>query len=171
MRRAAIAVAFCLMLGGCGTTSGTYRSGVFSNEDTRFEIGELGDKWRRISAERRPDVTWYDENRAAIIQINASCDPALDIPLSSLTNHLLIGFTEREVIDESLNELDGRESLRTRVTAKLDGVQRELLLQVVKKDGCVYDFALAAARGAPFESALVDFDAMLSEFRTQPANR
>ena len=62
--------------------------------------------------------------------------------------------------------MDGREALRTHLTAKLDGVPREIVLQILKKDECVYDFGLITPRGAAFESALPDFDQMVSGFTT-----
>ena len=62
--------------------------------------------------------------------------------------------------------MDGREALRTVARAKLDGVPRELELVVLKKDGCVYDFALVAPPGRPFTDAQATFRAMLDSFRT-----
>ena len=153
-------------MSGCAGSSATLRDGVFTNRDTRFAIGTLGPQWKRVDVERRADLAWHHKGHGAVIQIDASCDPGLDIPLQALTQHLLIGFTERAVVSEELTELDGREALRSRITAELDGVPRELLLMVVKKDACVYDFALVAAPGARFGAALVEFDAMLSEFST-----
>ena len=100
-----------------------------------------------------------------IFRLNpASCDPDLDIPLSSLRNHLLIGFTERELRDERLVPLDSREALRTHLVAKLDGVPREMVLTVLKKDGCVYDFALVAPPGGEFERARGDYERLLAGF-------
>jgi hypothetical protein len=50
--------------------------------------------------------------------------------------------------------------------AKLDGVPREILLQILKKDACVYDFGLITPPGTSFEDSLSDFDAMLAGFTT-----
>ncbi len=100
------------------------------------------------------------------MHVDSSCDPALDIPLKALRGHLLIGFTERDVVEEVLVPMDGREALRTHLTAKLDGVPREILLQILKKDDCVYDFGLVTPRGADFEAAVGDFDQMLAGFST-----
>ena len=111
------------------------------------------------------DLAWAHDGHAAIIQANASCNPSLDIPLAALTNHLLIGFTERELAEQELVPMDGREALRTHMRAKLDGVPRELLLVVLKKDGCVYDFALVAPPTG-FQSARSSYDAMLQSFGT-----
>ena len=62
--------------------------------------------------------------------------------------------------------MDGREALRTHLLAKLDGVPREILLQILKKDDCVYDFGLITPTGGAFESALGDFDQLLAGFTT-----
>ena len=71
------------------------------------------------------------------MHVDSNCDPALDIPLKALRTHLLIGFTDREVIDEEVLAMDGREALRTHLVAKLDGVPREIVLQILKKNDCV----------------------------------
>ena len=171
MRKAGIVVVLGFLASGCGAASATLHDGVYKDDDTSFTIGKLPASWKRIHARHQTDIAWHDKARAAVIQIDASCDPALDIPLSALTSHLLIGFTDRKIIDESLTDLNGRESLRSHLEARLDGVKRELLLQVLKKDGCVYDFALAASPGEGFKHALTEFDSMVSRFRTATTAR
>ncbi len=112
------------------------------------------------------DLAWDNERLGAVIQANATCDPDMDVPLSALRNHLLIGWTAREVQSEELIQLDGREALQTHLLAKIDGVPRELFLTVMKKDGCVYDFALAAPPGNGFASARPAYDQIVASFHT-----
>jgi len=100
------------------------------------------------------------------MQVDSNCGSRFDIPLKALRNHLMIGFTEREIIDEELVPMDGREALRTRFTAKLDGVPRDMILQILKKDGCVYDFGMITPIGSSFDEALPDFDRMITGFAT-----
>ena len=103
--------------------------------------------------------------------MNSTCDqPDQDVPLQALTRHLLNGFTAYTFppVDEADLQtvpMDGREALRTHVVAKLDGVPRELLLVVMKKDDCIYDFALVAPPGAQFEQARPDFERLVTSFR------
>jgi hypothetical protein len=89
------------------------------------------------------------------------------VPLTALTNHLLLGFTERDVQEQEIVPMDGREALRTHVVARLDGVPRELLFYVMKKDDCVYDLALLAPVGPQFERALVEFEPFVAGFTTE----
>lgn len=154
-----------LALAGCGH-SGRYERGVYHGDAT-YRVDPPSGAFRRIDVEDANDLAWAQSDGDAVIQVNGSCDPALDIPLVALTNHLLMGFTEREYVGEpELFPLAGREALRTHVRAKLDGVPRELLLVVTKKDECVYDFALVARPGAHFEAARPQFEAMVQSFST-----
>lgn len=154
-------LALCSACGGS-----TYAGGVYVDGEARYRLSDPGEGWRRMDVQGQNDLAWAHDGHAAIIQANASCNPGLDIPLTALTNHLLIGFTERELEDQGLVDMDGREALRTHMRAKLDGVPRELLLVVLKKDGCVYDFALVAAPTG-FEPARGAYDAMLRSFGTE----
>ncbi|MEZ4287128.1 MAG: hypothetical protein R3A47_03075 [Polyangiales bacterium] len=83
-----------------------------------------------------------------------------------MTLHLLFGFTEREIREQTLHELDGREALYTLGSARLDGVARALYLVVTKKDGCEYDFGLVSADDESLKAASRDFEAMLAGFST-----
>ena len=166
-RRLAIWLVLSLTTIACATT-GTLRNGVYRGDETSYRIGPVGEGWTAVTVNKQNDLAWHNEAKEAIIHVDSECDPADDIPLKALRNHLMIGFTEREVALEELVPMDGREALRTRFRAKLDGVPRDFLLQILKKDGCVYDFGLIAPPGPSFEEALPDFDRMLAGFSTTP---
>ena len=154
-----------LGLFGCG--GGTYEQGVFREGEIRYSIGTPGSGWRRVDVNSDNNLAWANTDTGDIIQVNATCEPENDIPLQSLTMHLLIGFTERNTRAQAVVPMDGREALRTEVTAKLDGVPRELVLYVLKKDNCVYDFALVAAAGGAFETKATSFDHFVAGFTTE----
>lgn len=157
----AVALAFAAACGGT-----TYHDGRFSGEPP-FTITDPGAGYERVDVEGSNDLAFVRRSDGAILQANARCDPDLDIPLRALTMHLLLGFTDEEFVGEPVfDSLDGRESMRTHVLARLDGVRRELTLVVMKKNECVYDFAAIAAPGPAFESASADLDRMLGGFST-----
>lgn len=142
------------------------RGNVFEGEETRYRVGELGPGWQRLDVADQNDLAFHHEGAGAIVQVNSSCDPTSDVPLTSLTNHLLIGFTERDIRDQRVIPMDEREALRTHVVARLDGVPRELLLVVMKKDDCVYDFALITPPDASFAQAAPEFERFVGGFST-----
>ena len=150
---------------GCATT-GAIQGDVYRGERTSYRIGAVNSNWTRVTVNRQNDLAWHNEAMGAVMHVDSDCDPGLDIPLTALRSHLMIGFTEREVLEEQVVPMDGREALRTHFTAKLDGVPRDILLQILKKDDCVYDFALITPAGPSFDDALADFDAMVDGFTT-----
>ncbi len=159
--RALTAAAFAL-LAGCGGER--LRDGVYRDDEARYRVGALDSEWVPLDVAGQNDLAWHSARLGAVVQVNATCDPGSDTPLTALTNHLLIGFTERVQTEQSLVPMDGREALRTRLVARLDGVPRALSIVVLKKDDCVYDFALIARPdGAVAEAA---FDAFVAGFST-----
>src|SRR5690242_20716360 len=113
-----------MLIAGCG--GGRLRGDVYTDAEARYRVGPLSSGWSALDVEDQNDLAYHHEAIGAIVQVNATCDPDSDVPLTALTNHLLIGFTERDVRDQRLMPLDGREALRTHVLARLDGVEREL---------------------------------------------
>jgi len=162
MPRALLAVV--LFAAGCGGAS--FSDQVYRDAEARYRVGEVGSGWRRVDIDQN-DLAWHDERTGAVVQVNATCDPFQDVPLSALTNHLLIGFTDREWRSSEAVPLDGREALRSHLVAKLDGVPRELLFYVLKKDRCTYDFALIAPPGEPYRQAEAEFERLVAGFTTE----
>lgn len=157
---------------GCGAGSGSFEGGVYEGDEVRYELPPPGDGWRRVEvAGDANDVAWAHEGLASVIQVNSSCNPELDIPLEALRNHLVIGFTERDYESEELVPMAAREALRTHLVAKLDGVPREMVFHVLKKNGCVWDFAVISPPDQRFERAEKAYQRMIAGFRTRGGDR
>ncbi|HZN92666.1 MAG TPA: hypothetical protein VFB81_08165, partial [Myxococcales bacterium] len=58
------------------------------------------------------------------------------------------------------------DSLRSRYRAKLDGVPVEMMLVVMKKNGCVYDFTHLSPPGR-FDEKLESLKRVLAEFHAE----
>src|SRR5262249_47550965 len=101
--------------------------------------------------------------------VNSTCTPDGDASLEVLTAHLLMGFTKREPVSESKHEpMDGRDSLRSHYKAELDGVPGGMMLVVLKKDGCVYEFT-DLSTPSRFDEKRQSFDQVLAEFHAEAA--
>ena len=149
----------------CGG-SHTLHQGWYRGRETSYRLHPPPASWRTVEVKEGGDLAWTD-GQGALVQTHSSCSPELDLPLEALSHHLVIGFTEVEVIEQRRVPMDGREALRTHLRAKLDGVPRELLLVVLKKNECVYDFALVAPEGAPFAQGRREFEGVLEGFHTR----
>jgi len=149
------------LLAGCGGQ--TFDGRVYRNDDLAFRIGPVPQTWRAIEVEGAL-VAYRDEPNSATVALSGRCGlDGDDVPLKALTHHLFLQFTEREIHSQELKELNGREALRTELSAKLDGVPMRYVVYVLKKDGCVYDFMLIGAHG---EHVVQDFERFVHGFST-----
>ena len=111
---------------------------------------------------------WVAKDSGDILAVNATCADHGDPSLEVLTGHLLIGFEEHSLQEQQTESLDGREALRSKYHATLDGVPVELELVVLKKNGCVHDFTFVAPL-ASAASHRAEFDTLVSRFRQEAA--
>lgn len=166
MLRGVIMLGVVVGLVGC---RGGLSGGMYQRDDgVKYRVVEpLGSEWRRVSFEDN-DLAWVSGKSGHLISINATCTGHEDPPLDVLTNHLVIGFTNREWVSKTPFKLDDRDALRSKVLAKLDGVPVSLDLVVLKKNGCVHDFTYVSPVGSEGAYAK-EFEALVSGFRQERA--
>jgi len=135
-----------------------------------YRTGQLGPGWRVVHAEGAA-IGWFHQGRASIVESNATCrDDAEATPLASLTDHMLVGYTDRHVRAQEDVILDGRGALHTVVAARLDGVPVILDLYVLKRNGCIFDLSYAAPP-ARFTDGRPDFARFVDGFADERAPR
>ena len=100
--------------------------------------------WRPVHVEGGT-LAFRDEPHLASILLDARCyQKDDDVPLLALTDHLVMGTTDRQIATQDTIPFDGRDAMHSRLRAKLDGVAMDYDIFVLKKDGCVYDFVYVA---------------------------
>ncbi len=153
------------MLAACGGSS--LKGNVYRGNGVAFRLGEAPPTWQRIEA-THTQLAFRDDGAEATILVNGRCGKdGDDVPLQALTQHLFIGLTERETIEQKVIPLDGREAMHTVMRAKLDGVPKMYDAYVLKKDGCVYDLVGIWAV-EKFEAQRAAFDTFAMGFQTLP---
>ena len=155
---------WALLISGCAHAEWRAAEHRLCAGETCYQVGALAAGWHVVHQEGG-EVGFFNDSAGAIIQSNASCrDDADAAPLSTLTNHLLIGYTDRRVRSQERVELDRREALRTVLDVRLDGVPMVLDLYVLIRNGCIFDLSLAAPPSA-YATALGDFQRFVSGFQ------
>jgi len=153
-------IAALLLLAGCGPS---FNGRLYQGKGIKFEAGEMPSCWHGIEAEGTL-LSFRDDEHDATIAVNGRCGKdAEDVPLGALTQHLFLQFTERKITEQRLQPMDGREAMRTILTAKLDGVEKAFAIYVLKKDGCVWDF-LYVSRPEGISAELPKFDRFVAGF-------
>jgi hypothetical protein len=154
---------------GGGKARGSFDGSVYREGTIAFQIAPAPAAWRRIEVTDAA-LAFRDEAHDASVLVNARCKKPDDgTPLAALTNHLVMGSTEREILSERVEPFDRREALHTKMHAKWDGVPMALDIFVLKKDGCVYDFVYMAPPPS-FDAGALEFESFVKSFRTLPGS-
>jgi hypothetical protein len=164
---AASALAALALLGA--SCASPFDGRIYRGDGYTFQVASPPTEWRPLEVTGAA-LAFEESDAGGQILVNARCDrDGDDVSLRSLTQHLFLRFTEREIVSEELTPFDGREALRTEVTAKLDGVPRRFIVWVLKKDRCVYDllYVGASESAAPIAGA-ERFDAWARQFSALP---
>lgn len=150
----------------CGA-SASFDGAVFRGQYVSFRLSPVPPTWHRIALPAA-DSAFRDDAHEASILINSRCTSAdWDAPLLSLTEHLIIGTTDRHVTREETLPFDGREARHTLLRARLDGVPMAYDIFVMKKDGCVFDL-VHVAPPATADAGATEFDRFVQGFHTLP---
>lgn len=151
----------------CGGAS--LKGSVYRGDGLAFRLGEAPPTWTRIKG-YNARVAFRDEEADLTVLVNGRCGrDGDDVPLLALTQHLFMNFTEREMLEQKVVPMDGREAMHTVMRAKLDGVPKMFDAYVLKKDGCVYDLVGIWAVDK-FEPHRAAFETFASGFRTLSEN-
>ncbi len=151
-----------LSLAACGAG---LKDGYFVKDEVKYRVAAPSEKqWEKVSFNDN-DLAWVNRTGGQVLAMNATCKDTGDPSLEILTNHLLMGFTDRWLKSRETKTIDGREALLSHYDAKLDGVEVELQVAVLKKNGCVHDFSYVAPKGH-FDEGEADFDRLLEGFST-----
>ncbi len=163
----AVRLAGPIVLASCGHAE-LLDNGVLRKGGLRIALGPVPAGWQplRIAG---ADLAFHDPARDGSALFDVRCDRRDDdAPLSVLTEHLIMGTTEREIESETTEPFDGREALHTRMRAKLDGVPMQYDIYVMKKNGCVYDLVYVAPP-ARFGDGAADFERFAQGLHTRDA--
>jgi len=117
---------------------------VLRKGDVRIQVGPVPSTWRRIQVDGA-DLAFRDDEKEGSALFDVRCGQRDDdAPLTTLTEHLIMGTTERQFDTQEVLPFDRREAMHTVLRAKLDGVPMQYEMYVMKKDGCVCDLVYVA---------------------------
>jgi hypothetical protein len=147
-RRPSLALVVALWSASCVHRE-SFSDGILYKGDVALRFGAVPAGWRAIPISGA-DLAFRDDTHGGSVLVDVGCAQRDgDAPLSVLTEHLIMGTTERTIEAQRTIPFDGREAMRTSLGAKLDGVPMRYDIYVMKKDGCVYDLVYVAPPG-PF---------------------
>ncbi|MGH7807037.1 MAG: hypothetical protein ACRENT_03000 [Thermodesulfobacteriota bacterium] len=159
-------VRFAQYYASADSSPGKLMGRVYEAKDTSYEIGELRDSWKRINIEGG-DLAFWSDKLAATITVNSTCNKngkKVNYSLKALTNSLLIGITDKQLVESREKTINGEMALRSDYQGKLDKVPVKISAVVLKKDNCYYDLTYASSPDS-FNEGLGDFEQFVSQFK------
>jgi hypothetical protein len=145
------------------TSPGKLTGRVYESKDTSYEIGKLSDNWRRINIEGG-DIAFWNGDLRATITVNSTCRKKTNYSLKALSQSLLIGITDKQMVETRELTINGEKALESIYLGKLDNVSIKLGAVVLKKDNCVYDFTYTSSPD-DFDGGFDDFREFVSQFK------
>ncbi len=98
------------------------------------------------------------------MSVNSTCgEEYRDAKPEVLTRHLLMGMTDKKIVEQKTLQIAGREGLVTQAEGKLDGVLRAIMAFVINRDWCTYDVTLIVAPDE-LEAVKQDFNSVVESF-------
>jgi hypothetical protein len=149
----------------------SFEGGVLEKGNVRVRVGPVPPSWQRIHVDGA-DLAFRDDMRDGSALLDVRCNRRDDdAPLSVLTQHLVMGTTDRDFESQDVLPFDQREAMHTLLRAKLDGVPMQYDIYVMKKDGCVFDLVYVASpdRFAAGAAAFEQFASGLHAIPSSPA--
>ncbi len=144
-----------------------YHSGLIQMKKGFYQVGKLSEGWKRSNIGKYKTVAFYHGDLKSSLTTNAFCDESYeDASLKVLSNHLHFALQKPKTRFEKILNLDHREAFRSVLEGSLDGVPVVLDTVVIKKDNCVFDFALISDPDH-YEQAALDFQNFYEGFHYQ----
>jgi hypothetical protein len=161
-----IALTATLGLAACGAA---FDGTTYRGKGVAFEVPAQPESWQALDVSQAA-LAFRDVANDATIAVNGRCGrDAPDVPLASLTQHLFLQFTDREILTQEVIPFDQREAMHTVLLAKLDGVPKKFDVWVLKKDGCVYDLLFIAGPDR-FDAGVEPFRRFALGFKALPSD-
>lgn len=150
-------LATTVSMSSCGLFSGGPDKGIKS-ESLKIDFKRGG--WNKVNADLADHAFRHDGSKSFLL-INSLCRKYDRTTLKQLTDNLLAGLQNSTVLEQSERKLFSRSSLRTIASGSLDGVSTSMLIEVVRRDRCIYDFALISPEKTISKKLQDDFDQLL----------
>lgn len=148
---------FIFILASCSsseTDSGAYtKSTTVENRLSK----KIPAPWIEVKNEGS-DLALNNKTTGSFFIFNSACRKYDPSNLPTLTNSLLTGINNLEIIEKSMITHQDRDASLVIAKGSIDGVERFFRLLTTQKNNCIYDFALIATNKKNLEKDTIAFN-------------
>jgi len=159
-------VRFARYYASADSSPGKLTGRVYQTQYTSYEIGELSSNWKRVSI-KGGDLVFWNNELGATITVDSTCNKnnkKVSYSLKALSESLLIGITDKELLQSEEITVSGEKALQSVYLGKLDKVPVKLSTVVMKRENCAYDLTYASSPDG-FDGGFNDFKNFVSQFK------
>lgn len=134
-------------------------NGVYTKSDT-VNNGlkkNLPKHWREVGNEGSDYALQNNQSNTFFI-FNSACRKFDPSNLPTLTNSIMAGINNVEIIEKLMTEHQGREAVLLTAKGSMDGITRYFKVLTTQKNNCIYDYALIATDAKNLERDTKDFN-------------
>lgn len=131
---------------------------------TAYNVPQLPSSWKALEKKADADKAWSNTKTGAVLSLRSLCERYEHVSLKNLSQNLKTIFMNAEVISSNSRSIASRDAHDTTLRGELDGVSVESRMIVVRKNHCIFDFAviehptLSASSIKGIEKLLSGFD-------------
>lgn len=131
-------------------------------KSSNYQLSFSSPKWTRMNP-GTADHAFYHTKTHSIILLNTLCEKYESTSLQHLISNMLGGIDDIQIEKEETLSYSKRDSLRSFVTGKTDGIPIYLLIQTVRKNNCIYDFIMISQTSEKRQLNIEDFNNFLAK--------
>lgn len=113
--------------------------------------------WSEIDNEGS-DLAFSNKKTNSIFIFNSACRKFDPSNLPTLTNSILTGIDNVEMMEKTMTTHQGREAVIVVAKGTVDGIARYFRILTTQKNNCIYDYALIATSEANLKKDTADFN-------------
>lgn len=134
-------------------------NGVYTKSDSVSNglKKNLPKSWREVES-GGSDYALQNTSSHTFFIFNSACRKFDPSNLPTLTNSIMAGINDVEIIEKLTTEHQGREAVLLTAKGSMDGITRFFKILTTQKNNCIYDYALIATDAKTLESDTKDFN-------------
>lgn len=113
--------------------------------------------WKEVE-NQGSDIALNNQKTKSFFIFNSACRRYDPSNLPSLTNSILTGISNVEIVEKSIVQHQERDAALVIAKGSVDGVERFFRIMTTQKNNCIYDFALISTSQANLDKDTVDFN-------------
>lgn len=155
-------IIFITVLSACSSAD----NGVYT-KSTFVENGLKKNKpksWKEVD-NQGSDYALLNTKSDSFFVFNSACRKFDPSNLPTLTNSILSGINDVEIINKTNTEHQGREAVLVTAKGSMDGISRYFRILTTQKNNCIYDYALISVDAKTLEADTPDFNSFTQQLK------